>query len=144
MGEHKVIDKEQLEPAKEREAVKEIVRSAIYICIHLKSAKALFDPLNSESLCYGGICITDISESPLGFVVEEDKTKSYIYYNSKLGKVKYSCSTAGVINIFASAIEGMKIQLEARINEEMKDMTEEIKELILKKVNKEIAAANYI
>ncbi|MCI4399386.1 MAG: hypothetical protein JHC37_02375, partial [Campylobacteraceae bacterium] len=95
-----------------------------------------------ESLCYGGICITDISESPLRFVVEEDKTKSYIYYNSKLGKVKYSCSTAGVINIFASAIEGMKIQLEAKINEEMKDMTEEIKELIMKKIDADIAMMN--
>ncbi len=144
MGANKVEDKEQLEPAKEREAIKGIVRGAIYICVHLKSAKALFDPLNSDSLCYGEICITDIDESPLTFVIEEKKTNSYIYYNSKLAKVKYSCATPAVINIFASAIEGMKIQLEAKINEEMKDMTEEIKELILKKVNREIEIANHL
>ncbi len=144
MSDSKGNIKEKAELAKEREAIKDIVRGAIYICVHLKSAQVLFDPLNSESLCYGGICITDISETPLGFVVEEAKTRSYIYYNSRLAKVKYSCEEAGVLNIFASAIEGMKIQLEARINEEMQDMTEEIKELILKKVNREIAIANGI
>jgi len=134
--------KEIIDPKEEKEAIVNIVRASIYICMHLKSAKALFDPLGSDSLCSGGICITDICDSPLSFVVEESNTKSYVYYNSKNSKVKYVCNTHAALNILASGVEGMKIQLDVKLDEEMKDMTTEIKEMILKKVEKEIAMMN--
>lgn len=133
---------ESIDPAVEKAAIKGIVRNAIYICMHLKSAKALFDPLGTGILCASGICITDVSDSPLSFVVEEEKTKSYVYYNSKLSKVKYVCNTGAALNMLASGIEGMKLQLDARLDVEMKDMTTEIKEMILKKVEREVAMMN--
>jgi len=134
--------KENISTTEEQVAIKGIVRNAIYICMHLKSAKALFDPLGTDYLCASGICIADISDSPISFVVEEEKTKSYIYYNSKLSKVKYACNSDAALNMLASGIEGMKLQLDSRLDEEMKDMTAEIKEMILKKVEREVAMIN--
>lgn len=134
--------KESISASKEQAVVKGVVRNAIYICMHLKTAKALFDPLGTDSLCANGICITDISDSPISFVVEEEKTKSYVYYNSKLSKVKYVCNSDAALNILASGVEGMKLQLDSKIDEELKDMTAEIKEMILKKVEREVAMIN--
>lgn len=133
---------ETIDPKDEKAAIASVVRNAIYICMHLDISKPLFDPLGADSLCSGGICITDISESPLSFVVEEANTKSYVYYNSKNSKVKYVCKTHAALNMLASGVEGMRLQLDAKIDEEMKEMTAEIKQMILKKIEREVARSN--
>lgn len=126
----------------EQNIVRSIVRSCIYICMHYKEAKKIFDLVNMGSLCSGRVCIGDISESPIGFVIEAVGTKSYIYYNSKLLKVKYVAENHEILRAIAEDVDSMQFRLDERLKEVMKDMTEEIKELIMKKIDADIAMMN--
>ena len=67
----------------EIELVKDIVRRGIYISLHLKEAKELFDPLKMDMLSYHNITVSDIVKTPVSFIIEEVKTKSYVQYNSR-------------------------------------------------------------
>jgi hypothetical protein len=62
--------------------------------------------------------------------------------NSKLLKVKYVAEDHKILRAIAEDIDSMHYKLDERLKEIMKDMTEEIKELIMKKTDADIAMMN--
>ncbi len=118
----------------EQEVVRTIIKFGTYICMNLKTAKTVFDVIGMDRMCEGSISICDAVESPVSFVVEIAGTKSYVYYNAKSAKVSYVCEDMETFKKAAADIETMKLRLDLKLAESMKDIADEMKKTMVQKI----------
>jgi hypothetical protein len=122
----------------EIELVKDIVRRGIYISLHLKEAKELFDPLKMDMLSYHNITISDIVKTPVSFIIEEVKTKSYVQYNSRAMRVRYLANSIDVLESMFATLDSMKLELDIKVYEVLRKKAGDVKALVSKNKDKEI------
>lgn len=122
----------------EIELVKDIVRRGIYISLHLKEAKELFDPLKMDMLSYHNITVSDIVKTPVSFIIEEVRTKSYVQYNSRAMRVRYLANSIDVLESMFATLDSMKLELDIKVYEVLKKKAGDVKALVSKNKDKEI------
>ena len=122
----------------EIELVKDIVRRGIYISLHLKEAKELFDPLKMDMLSYHNITVSDIVKTPVSFIIEEVKTKSYVQYNSRAMRVRYLANSIDVLESMFATLDSMKLELDIKVYEVLRKKAGDVKALVSKNKDKEI------
>lgn len=122
----------------EIELVKDIVRRGIYISLHLKEAKELFDPLKMDMLSYHNITVSDIVKTPVSFIIEEVRTKSYVQYNSRAMRVRYLANSIDVLESMYATLDSMKLELDIKVYEVLRKKAGDVKALVSKNKDKEI------
>ena len=128
----------KLNQQNEIELVKDIVRRGIYISLHLKEAKELFDPLKMDMLSYHNITVSDIVKTPVSFIIEEVKTKSYVQYNSRAMRVRYLANSIDVLESMFATLDSMKLELDIKVYEVLRKKAGDVKALVSKNKDKEI------
>jgi hypothetical protein len=88
-----------------------------------------------DRLMEGTVCICDVCEKPISFVVEIMGTTDYVYYNARFFRVRYVCNNLPALERAAMDMEVMKSRLDLELHRTMEEMAKDTKKSTTYKIN---------